>query len=132
MDEAFSIKWTEFQKNLSVSFNELREEGTFLDVTLVTDDEVQVQAHKLVLSACSDFFKSILKKNPHSHPLIYLSGISSEDLANVLDYIYHGELKISKNSLYDFMKVAQLLKLRELKVDIDEEKSAIMKENKTF
>ena len=48
MDEAFSIKWTEFQKNLSNSFEELREEGIFFDVTLVTDDEVQTQAHKLI------------------------------------------------------------------------------------
>ena len=119
MEEAFSIRWTEFQKNLHNSFNELREEGTFFDVTLVTDEEVQVQAHKLVLSACSDFFKTILKKNPHSHPLIYLNGITSENLAYVLEYIYHGEVKISKNALYDFMKVAQLLKLRELKVDIE-------------
>ena len=86
MEEAFSIKWTEFHKNISHSFNELREEETFFDVTLVADDEVQLQAHKLVLSACSDFFKSILTKNPHSHPLIYLSGITSENLTYVL---YH-------------------------------------------
>ena len=119
MEEAFSIKWTEFQKNLSYSFNKLREEGIFFDVTLVTDEEVHINAHRLVLSACSDFFKTILKKNPHSHPLIYLSGITSENLAYVLDYIYHGEVKISKNALYDFMKAAQMLKLQELKVDIE-------------
>ena len=74
MEEAFSIKWTEFHKNISQSFNELREEETFFDVTLIAEDEVQIQAHKLVLSAGSDFFKSILLKNSHLHPLIYLSG----------------------------------------------------------
>ena len=120
MEEAFSIKWTEYQQNISQSFNELRDEETFLDVTLVADDEVQVQAHKLVLSACSEFFKSILMKNSHSHPLIYLGGISSQNLAYVLDYIYHGEVKISKDGLYDFIKVAQKLKLQELRVDVDE------------
>ena len=129
MEEAFFIKWTEFQKNLSYSFNELREEGIFFDVTLVTDEEVQINAHRLVLSACSDFFKTILKKNPHSHPLIYLSGITSENLAYVLNYIYHGEVKISKNALYDFMKAAQMLKLQELKVDIEEEKGGNKKED---
>ena len=122
MEEAFSIKWTEFHKNISQSFNELREEETFFDVTLIAEDEVQIQAHKLVLSAGSDFFKSILLKNSHLHPLIYLSGIASDNLAYVLDYIYNGEVKISKNALYDFIKVAQKLKLQELRVDVDEVK----------
>ena len=122
MEEAFSIKWTEFHKNISQSFNELREEETFFDVTLIAEDEVQIQAHRLVLSAGSDFFKSILLKNSHLHPLIYLSGIASDNLAYVLDYIYNGEVKISKNALYDFIKVAQKLKLQELRVDVDEVK----------
>ena len=90
-----------------------------MDVTLIADDGEQVQAHKNVLSSCSEFFKSILKTIPHHHPVIYLSGIRAENLLLALDYIYHGEVKISKDSLYDFLRVAQKLKLEELKVDID-------------
>ena len=119
MSQNFSLKWNQFERKLSHSFIRLREEGDFLDVTLIADDGEQVQAHKNVLSSCSEFFKSILKTIPHHHPVIYLSGIRAENLLLALDYIYHGEVKISKDSLYDFLRVAQKLKLEELKVDID-------------
>ncbi len=73
MSEKFSLQWNDFQAVVSQSFSALRQEKDFFDVTLVSDDEVQISAHKLVLSACSAFFKSILKRNSHSHPLLYLS-----------------------------------------------------------
>ena len=99
MSERFSLKWNDFQSIVSQSFSVLREEQDFYDVTLVSEDETQIQAHKLVLSACSSFFKSILKKNSHSHPLIYLSGVNSKSLGFVLDYIYQGEVQIYQDEL---------------------------------
>ena len=119
MDENFSLKWIQFEKNLSHSFVRLREEGNFLDVTLIAGDGSQVQAHRNVLSSCSELFKSILVTCPTPHPVIYLSDISSEHLTFALDYIYHGEVKIAKDLLYCFLKVAQKLHLDELQVDID-------------
>ena len=38
---------------------------SFFDVTLVSDDEQHIQAHKIILSASSDFFKNILMKSNH-------------------------------------------------------------------
>ena len=119
MDENFSLKWIQFEKNLSHSFVRLREEGNFLDVTLIAGDGSQVQAHRNVLSSCSELFKSILVTCPTPHPVIFLSDISSEHLTFALDYIYHGEVRIAKELLHTFLKVAQKLKLEELQVDID-------------
>ena len=36
----------------------------------------EIQSHKVILSACSPFFRSILKRNPHANPLIYLRGVN--------------------------------------------------------
>ena len=83
-------------------------------MTLVSDDEIQISAHKLVLSASSDFFKSILKRNSHSHPLLYLSGVDSKSLGFVLDYIYHGEVQVYQEELGSFLEVAQKLKIEGL------------------
>ena len=114
MSERFSLKWTDFQSVVSQSFSVLRQEADFYDVTLVSDDHTQISAHKLVLSASSQFFKSILKKNPHSHPLLYLSGVDSTSLGFVLDYIYQGEVQIYQNELDNFLEVAQKLKIEGL------------------
>ena len=114
MSEKFSLKWNDFQSVVSQSFSVLREESDFYDVTLVSDDHTQISAHKLVLSASSQFFKSILKKNPHSHPLLYLSGVDSSSLGFVLDYIYQGEVQIYQNELDNFLEVAQKLKIQGL------------------
>ena len=71
-------------------------------------------AHKVVLSAGSEYFKDILISNKHSHPLICLTGISSIELENVLDYIYHGEVQILQEKIDKFLDVAQRFKLNGL------------------
>ena len=114
MSERFSLKWSDFQSVVSQSFSVLRQEADFYDVTLVSDDHTQISAHKLVLSASSDFFKSILRKNPHSHPLLYLSGVDATSLGFVLDYIYQGEVQLFQNQLDNFLDVAQKLKIEGL------------------
>jgi len=109
--EKFCLKWNDFQTTVSQSFGLLRKEADFFDVTLVTDDEVQLSAHKLVLAASSSFFKSILRKSSHSHPLIYLSGVNSANLEFILNYIYQGEVQIFQEQLDSFLDVAQKLKV---------------------
>ena len=49
MSEKFSLKWNDFHSNVSKSFELMRNEEYLQDVTLVSDDDFQVKAHKLVL-----------------------------------------------------------------------------------
>ena len=121
MSEKFNLKWNDFQSVVSQSFAALRREEDFYDVTLVSDDQTQIPAHKLVLSASSHFFKSILKRNSHSHPLLYLSGVDSKSLGFVLDYIYQGEVQIYQHDLDKFMEIAQKLKIEGLLSNEDPE-----------
>ena len=121
MSKRFSLKWSDFQSVVSQSFSVLRQEADFYDVTLVIDDHTQISAHKLVLSASSDLFKSILRKNHLSHPLLYLSGVDSTSLGFVLDYIYQGEVEIYQNELDNFLEVAQKMKIDGLLSTVHEE-----------
>ena len=66
MSEKFSLKWNHFHSNVSKSFSALRNEAYLHDVTLVSDDHNKVAAHKMVLSACSEYFKDIFKNNQQS------------------------------------------------------------------
>ena len=111
MEEKFSLKWNDFQSNTHKTFSKLRKEDDFFDVTLVADDQKQMMAHKVILSSCSEYFKNILKTNKHSHPILCITGISSMDLENVLDYAYHGEVQIFQEKINKFLDIAQILKL---------------------
>ena len=121
MSEKFCLKWNDFQSNVSNSFSLLRNEDYLHDVTIVTDDNDQIAAHKLVLSACSEYFKNIFKRNKHPNLLVCLEGLSSKDVRNMMDYIYNGELQIFQEDLDRFLNVAQRLKLEGLLTDPDAE-----------
>ena len=122
MSEKFNLKWNDFQSNVSRTFSLLRNEDEFLDVTLVSEDQKMMSAHKLVLSSCSPYFKQILTQNKHSHPLLCLDGVSSGELQSVLDYIYQGEVQVYPEQLDRFLEVAQKFQLDGLNnVDTKEE-----------
>ena len=112
--EKFSLKWNDFQTNVSKSFSELRRDEDFFDVTLISDDESKLSAHKVVLASCSSFFKSVLRATNTSNPIIYLSGINSQNLRFMLDYMYQGEVQIFQEDLDLFLTVAQKLKIQGL------------------
>ena len=112
-NEKFCLRWNDFESNISVAFSELREEKDFFDVTLVCNED-QIQAHKVILSACSPFFRSILKRNPHAHPLIYLKGVKLSNLQSALDFIYRGEANVAQEELSSFLAVAEELKIKGL------------------
>merc|ERR1712126_184977 len=114
MSEKFCLKWNDFQTNVPKSFGLFRNEEYLQDVTLVSDDHNKVSAHRLVLSTSSDYFRDIFKNNQHSHPLICLDGIFPQDLKNILDYIYNGEVQIFQDDLDRFLIVAQRFKLEGL------------------
>ena len=111
--EKFCLKWNDFERNISLSFREIREENDFFDVTLACDDE-QIRAHKLILSACSPFFKDVLRKNPHHHPLLYLRGIKFRDIQSILQFMYHGEVNVAQEDLNSFLSISEELKVKGL------------------
>jgi len=123
--EKFCLRWTDFENNISGAFQELRHAEDFFDVTLACEDE-QIQAHKVILSACSPFFRSILKRNKHQHPLLYLKGVKHTDLVAVLDFMYQGEVNVAQEELNTFLAVAEDLRVKGLTQN-DSEK----KQNKT-
>jgi len=112
-NEKFCLRWNDFESNISSAFRELREDKDFFDVTLVCDEE-QFQAHKVILSACSSFFRKVLRRNPHQHPLLYLKSVKHSDLQAVLSFMYNGEVNVAQEELNSFLAVAEDLKVKGL------------------
>ena len=113
MSDKFCLRWNDFESNISSALKDLKDDEDLQNVTLVAGDS-QVQAHKLILSACSPFFRTILKRNKHSHPLLYLKGVRYIDLVALIDFIYYGSVNIAQDDLNSFLAVAEDLKIKGL------------------
>ena len=111
--EKFCLRWNDFEANVSAAFRDIREEKDFFDCTLSCGVR-QIQAHKLILSACSPFFRTVLRQNPHQHPLLYLKGVNYDDLIGVLNFMYHGEVNVAQDDLNSFLSVAEELEVKGL------------------
>jgi len=115
----FCLRWNDFESNISTSFRELRDDSEFFDVTLCCDNGTDlVQAHKVILAACSPLFRKILahQKN-QQNPLLYLKGIRLKELQAVLNFMYHGEVNVAQDSLNNFLAVAEELAVKGLTTD---------------
>jgi hypothetical protein len=122
--EKLFLQWNDFEASISEAFRELREEKDFFDVSLVCDD-FQIQAHKVILSACSPFFRTILQRNPHPHPLIYIKGVEYKEIENIPNFMYLGEVSLAQDDLSSFLAVASDLKVKGLSKKIQTEKNAM-------
>ncbi len=120
--EMLCLRWEEFGSHFSTSFRDLRRQSCLYDVSLVASDSDElVQAHKIILSTCSPFFRNVLARQARAsplsglaHPVIYLRGISAKDLGNILDFMYEGEVNVAQEELDAFLAVAEDLKIRGL------------------
>ena len=123
MAEKLCLQWNDFQDNVKTAFGHLRDTTDFVDVTLASEDGQQIEAHKVILAASSPFFQSILKKNKHSHPLIYLKGMKSDDLTAIVDFLYFGEASVYQENFESFLAIAEELQLKGLEGSKDQQES---------
>lgn len=53
-------------------------------------------------------------ENPCKHPVVIFKNVKFEDLANIVEFMYKGEVSISQDSLSSFLHVAEMLQVRGL------------------
>jgi len=118
-NESLCLNWNDFKDLVKVSFEELRTDTDFTDVTLACEDQ-SIKAHKVVLSACSPFFKKLLKTYPHPKPLIYMNGMKASSLKAIIDFLYLGEANVFQEELDSFLALAEELQLKGLEGNSEE------------
>ena len=123
--DQYCLRWSEADSNLSGAVSDIRDSGEFCDLTLACDDDKEIMVHRVILAACSTFFRNILNRLPHHHPLIYLRGIKQSDLQSIINFMYHGEVNVAQQDLRSFMMLAQDLKVKGLYQNQDITKTKI-------
>lgn len=114
MADQFCLKWNNYQASLTNAFKSLLENEDFVDMTLSAGGKT-LRAHKVVLSACSSYFKNLLKGISHwQHPVLVLRDVPFIDIYTILEFIYMGEVNISQSDLQSFLKTAELLQIKGL------------------
>ena len=108
------VNWDDFSANSCSLIKKLRASSDFADVTLACEDGEELEAHKFLLAAASPFFKSLLTRNKHPHPIIYMRGVDSPVLVAIVDFLYCGEVEMDPKYLDPFLAIAEELKLEGL------------------
>lgn len=116
--QQFCLRWNNHQPNFISVFSALLHNENLVDVTLAAEGN-QLQAHKVVLSACSTYFEvrsspaSVLRApvlmpplcpppqtlfilNPCKHPIVILKDVRYSDLKTLVDFMYYGEVNVSQ------------------------------------
>ncbi|KAI5635183.1 BTB/POZ domain-containing protein [Phthorimaea operculella] len=106
----FCLRWNNYQSSITSAFENLRDDEDFVDVTLACDGK-SLKAHRVVLSACSPYFRELLKSTPCKHPVIVLQDVAFTDLHALVEFIYHGEVNVHQRSLSSFLKTAEVLRV---------------------
>ena len=91
------------------------EDGLFADVTINVDGK-EFNLHRLVLSAQSSFFRSMFTSNlKESHNrCIELKDVSAKVFQLLVDYIYHGTIKLMVEDLQDTYEMSDMYQLTAL------------------
>lgn len=111
--QAFCLRWNNFQSNMLDVFERLFLDERFVDVTLACEGQL-IKAHKMVLSASSSYFQDIFTTTPCSHPVVIMKDVAAKDLRKILEFMYKGEINVSKQEIASVLTVAEVLHVRGL------------------
>merc|ERR1712126_476725 len=110
------------------TFNNFSVNKILTDVTLVCDDKVKIEAHRIILCAGSAMFKEFFVDNPQSHPILYLRGVKQQHLKHILEYIYDGKTKIPQKDVNHFLDLAKAKDLEVLGLETEGEAEDVQEE----
>ena len=68
--EKINFKWYSHTDHLRNMMTDMLTSANLTDVTLVSDDQMLMKAHRVVLGACSPIFKTIIENITNSEPVI--------------------------------------------------------------
>ncbi|XP_061512164.1 modifier of mdg4 isoform X7 [Anopheles gambiae] len=111
--QQFSLRWNNYTSYIAGAFDSLRYEEDFVDVTLCCEGR-KIRAHKILLSACSPYFKDVFKENPCQHPVIIFKNVRYTDLMSLVEFMYQGEVSVPQEQLPSFLHTAEILAIRGL------------------
>lgn len=90
--------------------NMLRNDGHFCDITIRVQDKI-FRAHKVVLAACSDFFRTKLvgQAEDENKNVLDLHHVTVTGFIPLLEYAYTATLSINTENIIDVLAAASYM-----------------------
>ncbi|KAF7990310.1 hypothetical protein HCN44_000115 [Aphidius gifuensis] len=96
--------------------NAMRKQNLLCDVILEADDGSDVQAHKMVLAACSPYFYAMFTSfEERDQQRIKLQGVDHAALELLVDYVYTAEVQVTEENVQVLLPAANLLQLTDVR-----------------
>ncbi|GCC31281.1 zinc finger and BTB domain-containing protein 44-like [Chiloscyllium punctatum] len=91
--------------------NKLRNEGHFCDVTIRVQDKI-FRAHKVVLAACSEFFRAkLINQSDADECILDLNHVTVSGFSPLLEYAYTATLAINTENIIDVLAAASYMQM---------------------
>ena len=116
--EIINLAWHFHTDTLSDALKELSITHHFSDVTLVTDDNKHLKAHKSIINCFIPVLRDHFNQHNLDSEVIFLNGINYEEMRSMLEFIYTGEVRILHDRMTDFMDLAKSLKMTPLNINM--------------
>ncbi|KAK2715910.1 uncharacterized protein LOC136043787 [Artemia franciscana] len=109
----YALKWTDYTEALKSMLGQILSTESFTDVILYCEGK-SIKCHKVILTAYSEYFMTILGANPHPQPIILMKDVRYDDMLALVRFMYTGEAIVLENQVTTLMNLAQFLKLKGL------------------
>lgn len=112
-NSVYCFKNETYASALFANLNALRKNGVLYDVILVSSDRVEFPVHRVVLSAGCTYFDVLLNINmvEQKQTHVHLKTVPSSSLSKVLEYLYTGVLRVTKDSVTDLIFTSSMFLL---------------------
>ena len=105
---------------LGPNVESFRESHEFCDLSVVSDDGSSFPAHKVILASHSEKLRRLLAVQSGQFCL-YLAGVASQEISDLLTFIYSGEARVRQKHLQRFLNLAKILQVQGLVDDDDDD-----------
>ncbi|EDO49110.1 predicted protein [Nematostella vectensis] len=91
--------------------NAFRCDGIFCDVVLMTEDGQEIDAHKLVLSASSEYFRAMFLTDmkESQQKFITIRAIDSQSMTTLVEFAYTSNVRINSENVETLLYAASML-----------------------
>ena len=129
MKAQLQFQFDQFPQHLTVILLDIFRSKGLCDVRLIGEDDIPVEAHKVILAAFSRVMKQLIKEENDPVMDIKVQGMKYNDIEKIIQFMYIGKVSIAHGGVDKFLRTAKFLGLIQLS---DQCKASLEELNREF